>query len=295
MDRDDPAENPTPRPARVKVRHIPFSADEFLVGVTGMPPFDVGVYWVICSLMYSSGGPIPLDDERLFRILKAKPKHIKDAVERLVAKGKFRVSTRTQLGANLVSTRTELELNRASARIEQAVKNLKNNGLEDPDRVTDALTNNYKPITDSSEASASSESGGAAKEPPPSFALKPVEPPPAKAKRATRLPDEWRPSDADRVFATGLGLNPDAIADSFGDYWRAKAGKDAAKLDWSATYRNWCRRDAERGGGARAPRATDAWGASMRRSMEDAASLIDRNDTQSESGPWPRLTDASEN
>ena len=30
-------------------------------------------------------------------------------------------------------------------------------------------------------------------------------------------------------------------AAKFADFWHAKAGKDAAKLDWCATWRNWCR------------------------------------------------------
>lgn len=30
-------------------------------------------------------------------------------------------------------------------------------------------------------------------------------------------------------------------ASKFRDYWLAKAGKDGAKLDWSATWRNWVR------------------------------------------------------
>ena len=30
-------------------------------------------------------------------------------------------------------------------------------------------------------------------------------------------------------------------AAKFADYWHAKAGKDGAKLDWLATWRNWCR------------------------------------------------------
>ena len=38
------------------------------------------------------------------------------------------------------------------------------------------------------------------------------------------------------------GLNlPDTIA-NFRDFWHAKAGKDAAKIDWDATWRGWCRR-----------------------------------------------------
>ena len=34
-------------------------------------------------------------------------------------------------------------------------------------------------------------------------------------------------------------------AAKFADYWHAKAGRDAAKLDWSATWRNWCRKAIE--------------------------------------------------
>lgn len=36
-------------------------------------------------------------------------------------------------------------------------------------------------------------------------------------------------------------------AENFADYWHAKAGKDACKLDWEATWRGWCRRSLSRG------------------------------------------------
>jgi hypothetical protein len=31
----------------------------------------------------------------------------------------------------------------------------------------------------------------------------------------------------------------------FRDYWHARAGPNAVKLDWAATFRNWCRKAAE--------------------------------------------------
>jgi hypothetical protein len=68
----------------------------------------------------------------------------------------------------------------------------------------------------------------------------------ARPPRGCRLPPDWVPSEADAEFATGLGLRPGAIAAQFRDYWHAKTGKDATKLDWSATWRGWCRREAER-------------------------------------------------
>ena len=30
-------------------------------------------------------------------------------------------------------------------------------------------------------------------------------------------------------------------AAKFADHWHAKAGRDATKADWLATWRNWCR------------------------------------------------------
>ena len=44
-------------------------------------------------------------------------------------------------------------------------------------------------------------------------------------------------------------MSPAAVraeAARFADHWHAKAGRDAAKLDWLATWRNWCRTALER-------------------------------------------------
>jgi biotin operon repressor len=64
--------------------------------------------------------------------------------------------------------------------------------------------------------------------------------------RGTRLPKDWRPDAECREFAVGLGLDPDRVAERFGDHWIAVPGSKAIKLDWPATWRNWCRGDAER-------------------------------------------------
>lgn len=68
-------------------------------------------------------------------------------------------------------------------------------------------------------------------------------------KRATRLPDDWRPTEADVEWQRAKGIS-DLLArrafEKFVNYWRAKSGKDAAKLDWSATWRNWLLTELER-------------------------------------------------
>jgi hypothetical protein len=71
--------------------------------------------------------------------------------------------------------------------------------------------------------------------------------------RASRLPEDWKPTPDDLTSARSL--IPEARieyeTDKFRDYWHAKAGAGATKLDWSATWRNWCRRASE--GQARPP------------------------------------------
>ncbi|WEX79280.1 hypothetical protein PYH37_004466 [Sinorhizobium numidicum] len=45
-------------------------------------------------------------------------------------------------------------------------------------------------------------------------------------------------------FAADRGFNraqAQAEFEKFRDYWTAKAGRDAVKLDWPATWRNWIR------------------------------------------------------
>lgn len=81
----------------------------------------------------------------------------------------------------------------------------------------------------------------------------PSAPPAAKPDpRGSRLPPEWQPSPADVAYAAERGLNPASVAENFRDFWHAKAGQDGRKLDWPATWRRWCRTDAEKRPQARA-------------------------------------------
>lgn len=66
-----------------------------------------------------------------------------------------------------------------------------------------------------------------------------------KVKKASRLPDDWEPEIADIKKAYADGLTEDEARrefEKFKDYWRARAGSDARKLDWNATFRNWMRK-----------------------------------------------------
>ncbi|KEG21429.1 hypothetical protein H710_00379 [Bartonella bacilliformis Ver097] len=61
-----------------------------------------------------------------------------------------------------------------------------------------------------------------------------------------RLPADWQ---ADISMAMTEGLSEEQARwqeKKFRDYWRAKSGKEALKVDWPATWRNWCRYEIER-------------------------------------------------
>lgn len=73
--------------------------------------------------------------------------------------------------------------------------------------------------------------------------------PPTPLSRGERLPDDWTLPDDWLAWATGEGLPKPwakAEADKFRDYWRAQPGVKGRKVDWQATWRNWCRNARDR-------------------------------------------------
>lgn len=69
-------------------------------------------------------------------------------------------------------------------------------------------------------------------------------------KRGTRLPDDFAITDDMKTwFAENCrGVDGPRETEKFRNYWRSKSGKDATKLDWPATWRNWMLTAAERAG-----------------------------------------------
>lgn len=66
--------------------------------------------------------------------------------------------------------------------------------------------------------------------------------------RGTRIPDTFVVTgDMRRWAATGApAVDVDRATEKFVNFYRAKTGKDATKLDWSATWRNWLMNDQDR-------------------------------------------------
>jgi len=84
----------------------------------------------------------------------------------------------------------------------------------------------------------------------------------------SRLPIDWVLPDDYRAWceAKHPEIDPDGEAEKFADHWHAKAGKDARKTDWLATWRNWLRTDFPKAMKARAGPSVQAGPASKTRS-----------------------------
>lgn len=65
-------------------------------------------------------------------------------------------------------------------------------------------------------------------------------------KRASRLPADFSLTDERRLVAEAERLPAERTFAKFSDYWRAASGAKARKIDWDATWRNWCRSEADR-------------------------------------------------
>ena len=83
-----------------------------------------------------------------------------------------------------------------------------------------------------------------------------AEPGEPKAKRGTRLPADFIPSEKSRktILTESPNLDLRREHSKFVDHWAATPGQRGVKLDWDATWRNWMRKAAEQ----KQPRANGA-------------------------------------
>lgn len=70
----------------------------------------------------------------------------------------------------------------------------------------------------------------------------------SRAKRGTRIPDDFEVTPEMVAWARERVPHVDGRTETekFVNYWRAKTGKDATKIDWVATWRNWMLNAADR-------------------------------------------------
>jgi len=228
-----------------KIRRVDFSPDEWIAGTLGLTLAEEGLYMRACALIYSHGGPITVELLRK-ACFHDHGNRINACLRRLVELGKL-----IRNGEEIDQKRCRFELEKARKRIgnaqENGAKGGRPKGLAKPDGSGAeklSLTTNYQPSK--KERSPPLRGPPQSSEPTaPPDGVANVSPPVGLEKsnvRGSRLAPDWQPSAADCEFAYARGLDPDLLADQFADYWHAKPGAGGVKLDWPATWRNWCRK-----------------------------------------------------
>lgn len=194
-----------------KARRINYWPDEFIVGVSDLKPDEIGCYWMVCSLMYSRGGPIPDDDQWIARVCNCSVRTWRAIKARLVTLGKIQVEISTSSapvqgffgtlteGGWLLNRRALRELEGAFDRINKNRENgerggrppsqsnenntqAKANGSRDskpterPTRANQLSTINHQPITSNQEEEREGGADAPARPSLPAAPPQPVEP-----------------------------------------------------------------------------------------------------------------------
>ena len=72
------------------------------------------------------------------------------------------------------------------------------------------------------------------------------------AKRGTRIPDDWKPTDADIEYAVKKGFKQKYVTghmvEAFQVHYLSKAGREGVRLDWRRTWQSWVLKQIEFGG-----------------------------------------------
>jgi uncharacterized protein YdaU (DUF1376 family) len=223
---------------------IKFYPSDFLAGTSGLSPAERGVYITLLCLIYEADGPVALDEARLARRCGA-PKNIFSRIlEALVLEGKL-----TLEGGYLSNRRAEKALIDRQVRVQNSTMAASQKWKREKQKTQE----NQTPIDAS--ASATQCVSDAIPEPEPD-----IEKPEANAsvkkprrkKPATRIEDDWQPSDADLFYARSKGFSQPQIEDMADGFRYHHLSKDSAFADWSAAWKNWCRNERKWTGGTKA-------------------------------------------
>lgn len=213
-----------------KVRRVGYSPDEYIAGVGGvLNVAEQGMYWMICSLMMSEGGPVLQNDRRLAGLCMCRPAEARKLVEALVTKGKIRRSNDGKLSQKRALSEVELSMNRIQNAVENGSKGGRPRGKTKqkqsssqaegfPDEKL-SLTINHQPLTVRETTDVVSR------------------------KRAHCLAEDWVcPSDwIDEAVAEGMPRARALAEAERMKNWSIAGGKNTAKLNWRSAWRNWYR------------------------------------------------------
>lgn len=233
-----------------KAPYFKFFVSDFIGDTMHLTAEEVGAYVLLLCAMWNAGGSLPNDPKRLARAARVTTKRwhfvwpnlapfFDDDGERITQK---RLSIEAERVRQISSDRSTAGKSGVEA------KALKNNK---------PASANADDLLEQKDSNSSSTRARSKPEPEPDrerdkslplgeLALDGAGAPPGKG---SRLPADWRPSPEAVSYARQQGFGEPGIkriAENFRDYWIAASGANAVKRDWTAAWRTWVRREAER-------------------------------------------------
>ena len=232
-----------------------FYPGDWIAGTSQLMAVERGIYMSLLAHMYDTGGGLKYEPKRLSMICGCSRQQLIKTVDLLlVSPGKLKLEdgfiTNERVKSELETAKklSQSASESAQARWKKTNKNKEGTMRSHQSGIceTDASQNIDKrkySETSSLRTKENSPNDDAASEPDPK--------PKPKKKTGTRLDPDWNPGSQGAEFARSKGLTNEQIKnefDKFKNYWTAKAGQGATKLDWMATWRNWIINSADRYG-----------------------------------------------
>ena len=213
---------------------MPMYWDAYLADTTHLTIEEHGAYLLLLGAMWRRNGSVPDDDRdnaRILGISAQKWRKIKARLTNTISGFHADGDTITQEKLKKVweNTQEKIEKNRANGAKGGRPKTKENNELAKANGSVSHNPNKTIPEPEPEpyeEAKASS----------------------IPRKRGSRLSEDWVLPKDWGDWALGEGWTEPTVrleAEKFRDFWISKSGRDAAKLDWQATWRNWMRNTAK--------------------------------------------------
>jgi uncharacterized protein YdaU (DUF1376 family) len=207
----------------------PFYTGDYYRDTRHLSMLQHGAYRQLLDHCWDQRGPLPLDVDKCYRICGAVSKEEQDAVRSII----FEFFVEMTDGHYNRRMQKEIERCHAISAVRSDIG--RKGGLAKAKQLPSKRQAKAKqmPLSPSPSPSPTQDQTNEI----------PITPDVVVGTRGTRLPKDWAIPDDWAVWAKTErpDLDPAKTAEAFADYWHAKAGKDASKADWKATWRNWVR------------------------------------------------------
>lgn len=227
------------------MNYYPFHIGDYLSATRHLSWEEDAAYRRLLDTYYTTEKPLPAELRAVCRLVLATTESQREAVQ-LVLDEFFELTTEGWVNSRADAEIAEMQVKQQKQR-DKANKRWHSHKPEPG--IASALPQHPAPHATASNPDADAMPPTPTPTPTPKNIV--ASPAAQPADRGTRLPKNWALPDDWKAWCVDNrpDLNPKLVADQFRDFWVAKAGKDGVKLDWQATWRNWCRGQKTQGGG----------------------------------------------